>query len=98
MIYVGADMVDIVKTNKKWLCKDTKFTQDWIWGYYLVLNRKYVVPMDRLIIDIYQKYNYQKVISFNDKEDTGITKAGIPYLYKYSDPFSNIVISPSWIE
>ena len=51
--------------------------------------------MDRLIIDIYHKYNYQKVISFNDKEDTGITKAGIPYLYKYSDPFSNIVISPS---
>ena len=59
-----------------------------------MLNRNYVVPGNRLIIYVDCKYNTQKVLSFIASEDTGITKAGIPYLYKYPKLFSNVSIFP----
>ena len=51
---VGADMVRMVKTNTKRLCKDTigNLTKDWPGGSYLVLNIMSVLPGYRLIIAI----------------------------------------------
>ena len=48
----------------------------------------------RLISAIGYKYNARKVLSFIVAMDTGITKAGIPYLSKYPEPFYNFSISP----
>ena len=53
-----------------------------------------MVPRDRQLISIVHKYNTSKVLSFIASEDTGITKAGIPYLYKYPKLFSNVSIFP----
>ena len=53
-----------------------------------------MVTGGRLLVSIGYKYNLLKVIYFIVTEDTWITKAGIPYLYKYPDHFSNIAIHP----
>ena len=53
-----------------------------------------MVPGGRPLIDIGHKYNACKVVYFIVIEDSGITKAGIPYLYKYPDLFSNVFIIP----
>ena len=59
-----------------------------------MLKINYVVPRDRPLICMGYKYNVCKLLSFISSEDTYITKADIPYLYKYPDPFSNVVICP----
>ena len=59
-----------------------------------MLRSKPMVPGDRTLIDIGYKYNVRKVISFIVTDNTGSTKTGIPYLYKYPDQFTNGAISP----
>ena len=51
-----------------------------------------MVPGGRLLIAIGYKYNVRKVLSFITKSDAGIEKAGITYLSKYPEPFSNVSI------
>ena len=65
-MYVGSDIIGMVKTNIEVLCKDyiknlTKYLQV---GYYLMIKRNYVVPGYRTIIDIGYKYNVRKVLHF----------------------------------
>ena len=80
---IGADMIFMVKTNTRLLCKETieNITKAWTGGSYLVLRSKPMVPGGRPSISIGCKYNTRKVIPFFT-EDTGITKACIPYLSK----------------
>ena len=46
---VGADIICMVKTNKKLFCKDTieNLTKDWPGGSYLVLRSKPMVPVGK---------------------------------------------------
>ena len=53
-----------------------------------------MVPRCRSLIDISHKYNAQNVLSFIVTDNTGITQAGLTYLYKYPDPFYNLSILP----
>ena len=48
-----------------------------------MLRSKPIFPRDRPLITIGYKYNAWKVLSFIVTEETGRTKAGINYLYKY---------------
>ena len=48
----------------------------------------------RPLIAIGYKYNARKVISFIVTDNAGITQAGLPYLSKYSNQFTNIYIRP----
>ena len=63
-MYVGADMIGIVKINTKLLCSDTtkNLTKDFPGGYYLLLEIKYTVPRYRPLISIGYNHNSQKVI------------------------------------
>ena len=45
-----------------------------------------------LLISVGYTYNVRKFLYFIVTDDEGITKAGIPYLYNFPDPFSNITI------
>ena len=51
-----------------------------------------MVNRDSPLIYIGYKYKVCKVLSLIDTEDAGITKTGITYLYKLTDPFSNVSI------
>ena len=81
---MGADLIGMVKTNTKRLCKETneKLTKDWPGGSYLVLRSKPMVPGDRPLVAIVYKYNARKVLSFIVTENAGSTKTGIAYLSK----------------
>ena len=61
---VGSNMVFVVKTNTKVLCKEIidNTTKDCLGGSYLMLKIKYVVPRYRPIISIGCKYNLWKSI------------------------------------
>ena len=73
---VVADIIGVVKTNTKGLCKETieKITKDYTGGYYLVLRRNPMAPRVRPLIDIDYKYNMRKCLSFIVTEDSGRTK------------------------
>ena len=79
VINVGADMIGMVKNNKKGFCKDTinNMTKYRPGGSYLIPKMKSTVPGERPLIDIGYKYNAQKVLYFINAEDSGITKYGI---------------------
>ena len=51
-----------------------------------------MVPGDRPLIAIGYKYNARKVLYFIVTENAGSTKTDIPYLSKYPDQFTNVVI------
>ena len=53
-----------------------------------------MVPGGWPLISIGYKYNEQKVLYFIDTADSGSKNSGIPYLYKYPDPFYNAYICP----
>ena len=53
-----------------------------------------MLPGDRPLIAIGYKYNARKVLYFIVTENSGSTKTGIPYLSKYPDQFTNVVICP----
>ena len=55
---------------------------------------KPVVPGYIPLIAIGYKYNTWKVLSFIVTEDAGSTQAGLPYLSKYANQFTNIAIHP----
>ena len=57
-----------------------------------MLNRKYLVTWDRKLIAVGYNYNTRKFLYFVATEDTGSTKACIPYLYSYPDQFVNVAI------
>ena len=59
-----------------------------------MLKSKPMVPGDMLLFVIGYKYNSQKVLYFVVTDNTGITNAGINYLYKNTDPFYNVTICP----
>ena len=61
-----AELLGMVKTNTKGLCKDTteKLKKDWPGGSYLVLRSKPMVPGGRPLIANEQKYNTRKDICF----------------------------------
>ena len=92
----GAELIGLVKTNTKGLCKDIieNLTKDWPGGSYLVLRRNHMVPGVRPLIDIGYKYNVQKFLSFIVTYNARSTNNGIPYLSKYPDQFNNVVILP----
>ena len=52
-----------------------------------MLRRNPVVPRDRPLIAITYKYNARKVLFLISTDDSGITKAYIPYLFKCTDQF-----------
>ena len=91
---VGADIIDMVKTNTKVFCKDTmnKLTNYWPGGSYLLLKRNSTVPGYRGLLAVGYKYNYRKFLYFVTTELAGITKAAIPYLSNYPDQVSNVYI------
>ena len=93
---VGAELIGMMKTNTKGLCKETieKLTRDWPGGSYLMLRSKPMVPGDRTLIAISYKYNLRKVLYFIVTDNAGIRKTGITYLSKYTDQFSNVAIRP----
>ena len=94
---VGAELIDMVKTNTKGFCKETidNLTKDLPGGSYLVLRSKHMVPGDRPLIAIVYEYNTRKVLSFIVTYNAGSTKTGIPYLSKYPDQFTNVSIYAS---
>ena len=51
---LGDELIGMVKTNTKGLCKEKieKLTKDWPGGSYLVLRRKPMVSGDRPLIAI----------------------------------------------
>ena len=91
---VGAELIGMLKTNNKGLCKETieKLTKDWPGGSYLVLRSKPMVPGYKPLISIGYKYNARKVLPFIFTDNTWSTKTGIPYLSKYPDQFTNVYI------
>ena len=93
---VGAELIGMVKTNTKGLCKETieKLTKDWPGGSYLVLRNKHMVPGYRPLIAISYKYNGRKVVYFIVIDNAGRTKTGIPHLSKYPGQLTNVVIRP----
>ena len=93
---VVAELVGMLKTNTKGFCKETiyKLTKDWPGGSYVMIRSKHMVPVDRSLIAIGQKYNAREVLSFIVTDNLGSTKTGIPYLSKYPDQFTNFAIHP----
>ena len=93
---VGAELIGMVKTNTKGLCKETidNLTNYWPGGSYLVLSSKPMVPGYRPLIAIGYKYNAWKVLSFIVTDNVGSANTGIPYLYKYPYQFTNVAIHP----
>ena len=77
-------MIGMVTINKKGFCKENieNMKNNYPGGSYLVLKSKPMVPGDMLLFVIGYKYNSQKVLYFVVTDNTGITKAGITYLYK----------------
>ena len=59
-----------------------------------MLRSKPVMPGGGPLIDIGYKYNTQKVLSFITTADTDSKKSGIPFLFKYPEPYHNVVIHP----
>ena len=59
-----------------------------------MLSSKPMVPGGRPLIAIGYKYNARKVLSFIVTVNAGSKKTGIPYLSKYPDQFTNVVIRP----
>ena len=61
---VSADLISMVKTNKKGFYKDTIYnlTKDWTGGSYLMLRSKPMVPRGRPLITIGYKYNVWKLL------------------------------------
>ena len=57
-----------------------------------MLRIKPMVPGDRPLISIGYKYNMRKVIYFIVTDNAGSTQAGITYLSKYCDQFTNASI------
>ena len=53
---------------------------------------KPMVPWGRPLIAVGYKYNVREFLSFIVTENAGITKAGLPYLSKYPDQFTNVAI------
>ena len=82
MLNVGADLIVMVKTNKKGFLKDNidNLTGDWTGGSYIVLRSKPMVTGGRTLIAIVYKYNARKVLSFIVIDNVGITKECLPYL------------------
>ena len=74
-IYVGDDIIDMVKINTKIFCKDNieNLINYWQRGSYLVLKSKPMVPGDRQLIAIGYNYNSQKILSLVATEGAGIT-------------------------
>ena len=93
---MGAELIGMVKTNTKGLCKETieNLTKKWPGGSYLVLRSKPMVPGGRPLIAIGYKYNARKVLSFIVTDNAGSKNTGIPYLSKYPDQFTNVSIHP----
>ena len=63
---VDEDIIGVGKFNTKVFCKEKfeKLTKYWLGASYLVFKIKSVVPGERLIISICQKYYVRKVIYF----------------------------------
>ena len=59
-----------------------------------MLRRKPIIPGVRTLISIGYKYNTRKVLYFIVTDNAGITQAGITYLSKYPDQFTNVDIRP----
>ena len=78
---VGVKIIGMVKTNIKWLCKDTidNIARDWMGGFHLVLRSKPILPGVRPLISIGYNYNVRKVIYFNVASKAGTKKVGITY-------------------
>ena len=53
-----------------------------------------MVPGDRLLMDIGNKYKTRKALYFIVTDNTGITQTGLTYLSKYYDQFTNVYIRP----
>ena len=62
----GADMISMVKTNRKLFCKEAieNIPKEWLVISCLVLRRNPMVPGGRTLIAIGYKYNARKVLYF----------------------------------
>ena len=93
---VGDDFVGMVKTNTKVLCKETieKLTKDWSVVSYLMFRSNNMLPGGSLLLAIGYKYTVWKVISCIFTYKAGSKQAGLTYLSKCPDHFSNVYIIP----
>ena len=96
VMVVGLEIIGMAKTRTKLLFRDTieNHINNWPGGSYLLLRIKPMVPGYRLLISISCKYNVQKILSFIVIDHAGGTNSCIPYLYKYTESFSNVCICP----
>ena len=93
---LGDDFIGILKPITNSFCKDTIYTPMKYCpvGYYLVINRKKMLPMDIQLVTIVCSYNSRKFLSSVVTEVEVIIKSGITCLYYYPDQFSNVSIIP----
>ena len=91
-----AGFIGMVNTNTKGLFKETieKITRYWTGGSYLMLRSKPMVPGGRPLVAIGLKYNTRKVLSIIVTDNTRSPQAGLLYLSKYPNQFTNISIRP----
>ena len=68
----------------------------WSVESYLVMNSTPIFSEDMCLICIRYKYNYQKVLGFIATEGGGSNDPGGPYLYHFSETYSNFSICPDF--
>ena len=91
----GYEIISMVKRNKKGYLRIPLRIWKIIGQDVLTFfEEKYMVPGDKLLILIGYKYNNRKFLSFITSEDSGMKKAGIPYLSNDHDQFDNVSIQP----
>ena len=93
---VGLDHCGPVKTIHKSFClaKLEKLMKDWPGRSHLVMKSNPRVPGGIPLLEIGYKYNYRKVIGFNDIERYGSNEPGDPYLSCFPDIYSNVSVRP----
>ena len=91
----GYEIISMAKRNKKGYLRIPLRIWKIIGQDVLTFfEEKYMVPGDKLLILIGYKYNYRKFLSIITSEDSGMKKAGIPYLSNDHDQFDNVSIQP----
>ena len=66
--------------------------KDWPEGSYLVMKSTPIVPGGRPLLAIGYKYNSIKVLGFFATEGDGSTEPGDPYLSRFHDIYSNVLV------
>ena len=83
------------KSNKVFfLATFEKFMKEWTGGYRIVIKSTPIITGYIPLMSIGYKYNYRKVLGIITTEGYGSTETGDPYLYHFSESYSNVSILP----